>query len=48
MEVIKKYKIISIDYIEKWNRCFIEIDTPRWLVQRERELKLNPVKKNIA
>ena len=40
MEVIKKYKIISIDYIEKWNRCFIEIDTPRWLVQRERELKL--------
>ena len=40
MEVIKKYRIISIDYIKKWNRCFIEIETPRWLIQRERELTL--------
>ncbi len=40
MEVIKKYRIISIDYIKKWNRCFIEIETPRWRIQRERELTL--------
>ena len=38
MEVIKKYRIISIDYIKKWNRCFIETEVSRQQIQRERKL----------